>query len=192
MAIKGRKLERVVYEEKPLCGRCGAGIIGVIPKWRDEKPLCRECSFELEQMALKPGGKKVEIEEEKAPLTPDEKTRRIALISLLAVTVLILLIRIYTIIPMLQPPKPLRQGVIATDSLTDKCIEKMWRLSKNLQEDKLPNILPLCPKSSRQYIVTELTDDTIISCPNPGEHGLENLTVSLSSPIPYALAGDGQ
>ena len=192
MAIKGRKLERVVYEEKPLCGRCGAGIIGVIPKWRDEKPLCRECAFELEQMALKPGGKKVEILEEKAPLTPEEKNRRIALISLLAVTILILLIRIYTIIPVLQPPKPLRQGVTATDSLTDKCIEQMWRLSKDLQENKLPNILPLCPKSSRQYIVTELTDDTIISCPDPVEHGLEKLTISLNSPIPYALAGDGQ
>ena len=192
MAIKGRKLERVVYEEKPLCGRCGAGIIGVIPKWRDGKPLCRECSFELEQMALKPGGKKIEIEEEKAPLTPDEKTRRIALVSLLAVIVLILLIRIYTIAPMLQPPKPLRQGVAVTDSLTDKCIEQMWRLSKDLQEHNLPNILPICPKSSRQYIVTELTDDTIISCPTPGEHGLAKLTISLNSPIPYALTGDEQ
>jgi len=192
MAIKGRKLERVVYEEKPLCGRCGAGIIGVIPKWRDEKPLCRECAFELEQMALKPGGKKVEVEDEKAPLTPEEKTRRIALVSLLAVIVLILLIRIYTIAPMLQPPKPLRQGVATTDSLTDKCIEQMWRLSKDLQEHNLPNILPICPKSSRQYIVTELTDDTIISCPDPVEHGLEKLTISLNSPIPYALAGDGQ
>jgi len=190
MAIKGKKLGRIVYEEKPLCGRCGAGIVGVIPKRRDGKPLCRECAFELEQMTLQTGGGKIETEVESTPLTPEEKTRRIALISLLAVTVLILLIRIYTIAPLLQAPKPLRQGVTATDSTTDKCIEQLWRLSRNLQDGQLPNILPLCPKSFKQYIVTELTDDTIISCPAPGEHGLEKLTVSLSSPIPHALAGD--
>jgi hypothetical protein len=192
MVRKGNKLERIVYEEKPLCGRCGAGIVGVIPKWRDQKPMCRECAFELEQMAVKTGGGRIDIEEEKAPLTPEEKTRRIALISVFAVTVLLLLIRIYTIAPMLQDPKPLRLGVTATDSLTDKCIEQLWKLSRNLQDSKMPNILPLCPRSSRQYIVTELTDDTIISCPAPEEHGLAELTVSLSSPIPHAQAGDEQ
>jgi len=190
MVIKGKKLERIVYEEKLLCGRCGAGIVGVIPKWRDKKPMCRECAFELEQMALKPGGKMVEAKEEKAPLSPEEKNRRIALIGVLAVTILILLVRIYTIAPMFEAPKPLRQGVKVTDALTDKCIEQLWKLSRNLQDGKLPNILPLCPKSSKQYIVTELTDDTIISCPTPSEHGLAQLIVSLSSPTPKALAGD--
>ncbi len=192
MVRKGNKLERIVYEEKPLCGRCGAGIVGVIPKWRDQKPMCRECAFELEQMALKTGGGRIQIDEEKAPLTPEEKTRRIALISVFAVTVLLLLIRIYTIAPMFQDPKPLRQGVTATDAVTDACINQLWILSKSLQEGKLPNILPLCPISSRQYIVTEITDDTIISCPAPEEHGLKKLTISLNSPIPHALAGDEQ
>ncbi len=192
MVTKGKKLDRVVYEEKLLCGRCGAGIVGVIPKWRDKKPLCRECSFELEQMALKPGDGTAEVKEEKAPLTPEEKNRRIALISLLAVIILILMVRIYSIAPMLQAPKPLRQGVQATDSLTDSCIKQLWRLSRNLQDGEIPNILPLCPKSSKQYIVTELEDDTIISCPAPREHGLAKLSVSLSSPIPNALAGDEQ
>jgi hypothetical protein len=192
MARIDKKLERVVYEEKPLCGRCGAGIIGVIPKWRDEKPLCRECSFELEQMALKPGGKKIEIVEEKAPPTQEEINRRNVLIAALIITVFFLFFRIYTIAPMLQDPKPLRQGVAVTDSLTDKCIKQLWRFSKDLQEHNLPNILPVCPRSSEQYIVTEVTDDTVISCPTPGEHGLEELSVSLNSPIPYALAGDEQ
>jgi hypothetical protein len=192
MARKGRQLERVVYEDKPLCGRCGAGIVGVIPKWKDEKPLCRECSFELEQIALKPAGKRIEVEAEKVPLTPEERNKRIALISLLSVVIIFLLFRIYSIAPMLQAPKPLRQGVAATDSLTDKCIEQMWVLSKDLQEKKLPDTLPSCPKSARQYVVTELADDTIISCPDPGEHALSKLTVSLSSPIPHALAVDDQ
>ena len=192
MARRVEKLERVVYEEKPQCGRCGAGIVGVIPKWRNEKPLCRECAFELEQMNLRPAGKMISVDTEKTPLTSEEKNKRIALISLLGVVILILLIRIYTIAPLLQAPKPIRQGVTATDSLTDECIEQLWRLSKNLQDGKKLNLLLLCPRSSRQYIVTELTDDTIISCPTPEEHGLAKLTVSRRSPIPHALAGDEQ
>jgi hypothetical protein len=192
MARRVEKLERVVYEEKPQCGRCGAGIVGVIPKWRNEKPLCRECAFELEQMNLRPAGKMIAVDKEKTPLTSEEKNKRIALISLLGVVILILLIRIYTIAPLLQAPKPIRQGVTATDSLTDECIEQLWRLSKNLQDGKKLNLLLLCPRSSRQYIITELTDDTIISCPTPEEHGLAKLTVSRRSPIPHALAGDEQ
>ena len=192
MARKDKRLQRIVYEEKPRCGRCGAGIVGVIPKWRDEKPLCRECAFELESMSLKPAGKMISIENGKPLLPPEEKKQRIALISLLGVVILILLIRIYTIAPLLQPPKPLRKGVAATDALTDKCIEQMWRLSRDLQEGRKLNLLLLCPKSSRQYVVTELKDDTIISCPTPNEHGLAKLTVSLNSPIPYALAMDEQ
>jgi hypothetical protein len=192
MARRVEKLERVVYEEKPQCGRCGAGIVGVIPKWRNEKPLCRECAFELEQMNLRPAGKMIAVDTEKTPLTSEEKNKRIALISLLGVVILILLIRIYTIAPLLQAPKPIRQGVTATDSLTDECIEQLWRLSKNLQDGKKLNLLLLCPRSSRQYIITELTDDTIISCPTPEEHGLAKLTVSRRSPIPHALAGDEQ
>ena len=192
MARKDKKLQRIVYEERPQCGRCGAGIVGVIPKWRNEKPLCRECAFELEQMNLRPAGKMIAVSTEKTPLTSEEKNKRIALISLLGVAILILLIRIYTIAPLLQAPKPIRQGVTATDSLTDECIEQLWRLSKNLQEGKKLNLLFLCPRSSRQYVVTELTDDTIISCPSPSEHGLAKLTVSRRSPIPHALAGNEQ
>jgi len=191
MVLKGRKVERVIYEEKPHCGRCGAGIIGVIPKRWDGKPLCRECAFELEQMALKTGGKIV-MQEEKAPPTPEEIARRTTLIIILAIVVVIFLFRIYTLAPLLAPPKPLRLGVQATDGLTDKCIDNLWVLSRDLQMDKLPDILPLCPKSSKQYVVTELAGDTVISCPTPQEHGLTRLSVSLSLPIPFAVGEEEQ
>ena len=190
MVRKSKKLERIVYEEKPMCGRCGAGIIGVVPRWYNEKPLCRECTFELEQMALKGGAGKMVTEEPIAPPTPEEIARRTTLLILLVFIVVILLYRIYTIAPMFQAPKPLRLGVKITDSVTDRCIEQMWILSRELQEKKLPNILPICPASSQQYVVSEVEDDVIISCPTPGQHGLKELIVSLSFPIPRALSGD--
>lgn len=192
MAARGKKIERIIYEEKPQCGRCGAGIVGVIPRRLDGKPLCRECTFELEQMAIKSGGKVAQVEEEKAPLTPEERNRFRVLVGALSVVVLVLLFRIYTIAPLLQDPKPLRAGVAETDALTDKCINNLWKLSRDIQIGDLPNILPLCPRSSRQYIVTEMEDDTIINCPAPGEHGLAKLSVSLQSPIPNAQAGEEQ
>jgi hypothetical protein len=82
--------------------------------------------------------------------------------------------------------------VKATDALTDRCIEKLWVLSRDLQEDHLPDTLPHCPKSSKQYVVTKLEDDIIISCPTPEEHGLKKLSVSLGFPIPYALGEEEQ
>lgn len=192
MTGKGNKLKKVIYEEKPQCGRCGAGIVGVIPKRRDGKPLCRECAFELEDIAYRTMRGKIGFIEEKAPPSPEELVRRKIIIGLLGFIILMLLFRIYTIAPMLQSPKPIRLGVKATDSLTDKCIEQLWVLSRNLQDDNLPRILPVCPSSSKQYIVTNLEDDTVISCPTPEEHGLTKLSVSLSLPIPNALAGDAQ
>ena len=184
-----KKPKRVVYEEKPQCGRCGAGIVGVVPRWYNDRPLCRECTFELEQMVLRGGPGKVEIEEEIAPPSPEEIARRTTLIVLLVIMALVLFYRVYSIAPMFQPPKPLRLGVKVTDSVTDKCIERLWVLSRDLQEKNLPKVLPLCLSSSEQYIVTEAEDDTIISCPTPGQHGLSELSVSLSLPIPNAVPG---
>ena len=191
MTARKRMIQRVIYEEKPTCGRCGAGIVGVIPRRKDGKPLCRECAFELEEMRLKTGGKAVQVEEAPAPVSQEELQKRTALIVILALTVVFLLFRIYTLAPMFQAPKPLRAGATQTDALTDECIKNMWRLSRDLQNKDLPNVLPLCPKSGRQYIVADLEDDTLISCPTPGEHGLEKLSVSLNSPIPHAVAGEG-
>lgn len=185
-------MKKIIYEEKPQCGRCGARIVGVIPKRKDGKPLCRECAFELEDIAYRTMRGKIGFVEEKAPPSPDELIRRKVILGFLGVIILVLLFRIYTIAPMMQSPKPIRLGVQATDSLTDKCIEQLWMLSRNLQDGNLPHILPVCPSSSRQYIVTRLQGDTVISCPTPEAHGLAKLSVSLSLPIPNAVAGDEQ
>lgn len=195
MAKKGQKLERVVYEEKPMCGRCGAGIVGVIPKKLDGKPLCRECAFELEQMALKSGGKVTSVEI-KEPLTPEEKQRRITLGIVLGVLILFMGWRIYALAPMVAPEKVLRHGTLNTDAVTDRCIEQLWALSRLLQEGKLPDTLPSCPLSGRSYLLVTTSGeedfgdsgDTEIRCPNPEEHRLASLSVSLHQPVPRAVA----
>ena len=189
MSRRGQKIERVVYEEKPQCGRCGADIVGVIPKWRHNKPLCRECSFELEQLASKPGIKSFALDEVKEPLTPEEKKRRAVIFAVLTIAFLALGLRILSISPLLQPARPLRHGTFETDATTDRCIEELWKLSRQLQDGKLPGLLPLCPLSGKGYVLVAEEEDTRINCPNPVEHGLSRLTVSRKRPIPLVLDG---
>ncbi len=187
MALRNRKLQKVVYEEKPQCHRCGATIIGVVPRWYDEKPLCRECVFELEELARKPGARNIVVDEVKPPLTPEQKARRLAMAGGLVIVFAVLFFRAYTIAPLLAPDKPLRHGVAKTDALTDQCVAQLWRLSRTLQDGQIPGILPLCPKSSRQYVVDRTENDTVISCPTPESHGLASLSVSRSNPVPNAV-----
>jgi hypothetical protein len=189
MARRGQKLERVVYEEKPHCMKCGAEIVGVIPRLWDAKPMCRECAFELEQLAAKPGVRGVAVEEEKEPLTPEEKQRRAILIGVFAVMFLVLGIRVWSIAPLLKPAQPLRHGTFETDAVTDRCILKLWKISRQLQDGKLPSPMPLCPLSRKPYDVIEGENDILVTCPNPEEHGLSRLSISWKRPIPLALPG---
>ncbi len=191
MTRRGQKLERVIYEEKPHCTKCGAEIVGVIPRLWDKKPMCRECTFEMEQLAAKPGVRATTVDDEKVPLTPEEKQRRAILIGVFAVVFLVLGIRAWSIAPLLKPARPLRHGTFETDTVTDRCIQELWKLSRQLQDGKLPSPMPLCPLSRKSYKVTEGDNDTLVACPNPGEHGLTRLSISRKRPIPIALA-EGQ
>ena len=191
MSQRGEKIERVIYEEKPHCVKCGAEIVGVIPRLWDSKPMCRECTFELELQAAKPDAGRSRVEDEKVPLTPEEKQRRVILFGALVVAFLILGLRAWSIAPLLEPPRPLRHGTFETDSITDRCIVELWKISRQLQDGKLPSPMPLCPLSRKIYVVIEGEGDILVNCPNPGEHGLKRLSISRKRPIPLALALDG-
>lgn len=191
MADHRKMPDRVIYDEKPVCGRCGNTIIGVVSRVRDGKPLCRDCIFELDQLARKPGGRII-VEEAKPSLAPEEKIQRRILWGALAVITLIFILRIAAIAPVFQPEKPLRNGPSNTDRLTDRCIEELWKLSKQLQENTLPESFPLCPASGRPYVLVQEEEDTVILCPTPEEHGFVRLSVSRNSPAPLVLSGDEQ
>jgi hypothetical protein len=184
------RTERVVYDEKPVCGRCGNTIVGVVPRVRevDGKPLCRDCIFELDQIVRKPTGRIV-VEETRTAPTREETIQRTILWGALVAIILILVWRFMAIAPLIQPERPLRNGTYETDHLTDLCIEQLWKLSKKLQENSLPESFPLCPESGRSYLLLQEEDDIVIHCPTPGEHGLTHLSVSLRSPVPLAVSG---
>jgi len=189
MADNRKNPERIIYDEKPACGRCGNTIIGVVSRIRDGKPLCRDCIFELDQLMRKPGGRIV-VEEEKLPLTREEKIQRAVILGSLGLIVIFFLWRVFAIAPLLKPAQPLRTGTYETDAVTDRCIRQLWVLSKQLQENRLPESFPPCPMSGRSYTLVQEEDDIVIRCPTPEEHGLTSLSVSLNSPVPLAVSGE--
>jgi hypothetical protein len=190
MSQRGKKIERVVYEEKPHCMKCGAEIVGVIPRLWDSKPMCRECTFELELQAAKPDVGRFKVKGEKEPLTPEEKQRRAIAIGIFVAMFLILSLRTWSIAPLLAPPRPLRHGTFGTDVKADRCINELWKLSRQLQDGRLPSPMPVCPLSRKTYQIIEGEEDILINCPNPEEHGLTRVSVSRKRPIPLAMAGN--
>ncbi|UCG39025.1 MAG: hypothetical protein JSV00_01965 [bacterium] len=192
------KQERVIYEEKPSCGRCGKTIVGVPPKLTEEKiaflprfdadkPLCRDCLYELELLAQKRSGR-IHLDAIKVPLTPEEKARRMMKVSFLVFAALIMFWRSFVIVPLIKTERPLRHGTYETDAVTDRCINQLWSLSRNLQEHQMPDVLPGCPKTGIPYTVITEGEDTLIRCPNPEQHNLKSLQVSRFEPVPIAVA----
>jgi hypothetical protein len=124
---------------------------------------------------------------EKPGLSPEEIRNRNILITCLAVATAVLLWRAYVLAPLFKPEQPLRHGTYQTSPSGDRCIKNLWVLSARLQQAGLPEALPRCPSSGMSYKVRESASNTIISCPTPGEHLLDELSVSYDDPVPKAV-----
>ncbi|MFC1857567.1 hypothetical protein ACFL9U_06000 [Thermodesulfobacteriota bacterium] len=83
--------------------------------------------------------------------------------------------------------KPLRQGPYNTDTLTDQCIQNLWRISKLVQEGKLPNDTIVCPASKRPFMVVKTKTDIIVRSPNPELYGFKSIQVSKKKPVPELI-----
>ncbi len=180
----------MLYDEKPICGRCGTTITGVVSSTKNGKPLCRDCAYELGERA-RHRKKSPPVKEQNPIWERREKTRRRAALALIGLVVAVFFLRAVTVAPLFKPRQPLRDGTYDTDRKTDECIENLWELSRRLQGNTLPDTLPSCPLSGRPYVLSQEEDDTVIRCPNPAEHGLKALWVSLRFPAPTAEKGEG-
>ena len=87
----------------------------------------------------------------------------------------------------IQEEKPIRYGTYSTDAQTDQCIKNLWRIARLLQEGKQPGTDLVCPETGRAYVVEIGEDDTMVSCPNPGAHGLSEIRVSRKRPVPEVI-----
>ena len=83
--------------------------------------------------------------------------------------------------------KPIRYGTYSTDAGTDQCINNLWRISKVLQEGKLPGKDVVCPVSKKPYVIDTKGGDIVVRCTNPELHGLKEVRVSKRSPRPEII-----
>jgi len=83
--------------------------------------------------------------------------------------------------------KPLRNGTIETNAITDECIRNLWNAAKLLQEEKLPGPELVCPASKRPFIITREDGDVVARSPNPELYGFREIRVSKLHPVPEVI-----
>ncbi len=120
----------------------------------------------------------------------EEKKRRRKRVVLTVETAVILLclavigIRMPKMIKGFENKKPLRIGTYETDTITDECINDLWKISKMLQKGQIPDNDRICPVSNKPYEVIRTNNDIIVRCRNTQVHGFGEIRVSKLNPVP--------
>ena len=83
--------------------------------------------------------------------------------------------------------KPLRQGSLATDELTDQCIANLWKVSRRLQEGRPVGADLICPASKKPFEIVTTGDDVVARSPRPDLYGFREIRVSKKNPVPELI-----
>ena len=165
-----------------ICENCGETFHKDEQDSGSKQPYCSRCM--------------VELAEQYVPETSDmSKLKRIRKsrvgVTLLWITLFacisIIAIQVPKLISAFKEDKPIRYGTSSTDAQTDQCIKNLWRISKLLQEGKLPGKDIVCPVSKKPYVVTTIEGEVVVRCANPELHGLKEIRVSEKNPMPELI-----
>lgn len=171
---------------KPLCGECAAS-------GKDKDVVCSRCailvaaqdaSLGIDQRIKEKEGKKQEREIRKKRKS---KIWAVSQLVIIAACIAIIAIQVPRLISTFEEEKPIRYGTYSTDAQTDQCIKNLWRISKLLQEGKLPGKDIVCPASKKPYVVTETEGDMVVRSPNPQLYGFKEIRVSKNRPVPELI-----
>jgi hypothetical protein len=174
--------------KKLRCTRCGKEIVGIIPKWDGEKPVCRECVFKgPEKIPVPPrrGALAVQWAESK------DRARSLALpivataAALLTVIVIFLWMKPAALGPM-DHFDITYEGSVQLDRDGQECVANLMVMSKYLVKGAISWPTRVCPATGKTYKVFREPGEVVIDCPNPGKHGLSRLWVSLKEPVVHA------
>ncbi len=93
--------------------------------------------------------------------------------------------RIKAAISLLFPPPPIESSALADPK--DLCTANLWQISSLIQTDQWPAPNFYCPVTRADYATRSDDGNTVVSCPNPEQHGLKSLRVSKKAPSPEAI-----
>lgn len=130
---------------------------------------------------------------EAAPSAPEPEERRLrgipapVLYAICIVCLVIIAWRGPAFVQSMQPQHPIRTGVYTTEGQCDACVANLWVFSAAMADgSSLPAEDLTCPATGKPYVVEDSSDGTVVSCPNPEEHGLSSLSVGGGAQIPEA------
>lgn len=160
-------------EKSQVCKRCGREL------GEEQESYCPQCQVELEEEGIDPSDDSPDKSE------PGAGRRKVALqVVILLVLLGLIIARIPSFMDALERTQPIRNGTWETDAVADECISNLWIISRQLQEGQTPGRDLVCPASGEPYLVIDDGADIKVYCPNPEQHGLRELSVSRTSPLP--------
>jgi len=179
-------LEKCSNCQTPMCEECLALAGG-------QKPVCIKCQAML---ASKEVGSEIEKERSEAKERHDEsqqekKRKKKSILAIQAAIILaaivVAVIQIPAITESLQAEQPVRIGTYETNSITDQCIEILWKTAKGLQDGILPGPDNVCPASNKPLVVSEENGDLIVRVPDPERYGFREIRVTKTHPVPELI-----
>lgn len=169
------------------CAMCGGEL--ELDESREAVPYCATCAIESAEhhVASETPGPWTTTHAESI-IDPIRRTRRLRIVmavSLLAFAAAVAY-SLPGILALASADRPLRDGTLNTDAITDACISGLWAAASQMQETGSVDITLTCSASGAVYVLSGSGDDTIISCPNPATHDLHSLSISVLGGVPKA------
>ena len=160
------------------CRRCSAPLNEKVSGGTDDL-LCNSCRIALAEEQIEMDNEKAKKPQKRKWLWPVLK------FAVLGISLGVIAFQYPRLMAAFDPPKPIRQGSYATDTVADHCISNLWLISKGLGEGKkAPEEGLVCPASNQSYRVEVINGNRIVNCPDPKRHGLSLLQVSRKNPVP--------
>lgn len=162
------------------CERCGRELTAA-----DPAPMCAQCAVEVaDGRACADAAARAA-----APARPDRAERiarfRARAFPVLAVVLgLVLIVRIPALARAFAPAAPVHEGSVATDATGDRCVGNLWRIAQAMSEQRTLRPAPACPASDKPYLTTREDAVTIVACPSPDAHGVQDISVRSDSLVP--------
>ncbi len=165
-----------------ICQGCGKPITGGADKYSagEGDVYCGQCLIDRMEKYIK------DTPPEKPKLKRLRETAawKVAMIVILFLCLGVMAYQVPRIGTAFQGPKPVRMGTSATDAATDKCLNNLWRLGRDLQQGRKGlDQAVVCPVSGKPYAMVAGSNPEI-HCPNPEAHGFRDLVISKRYPVP--------
>ena len=166
-----------MVQDEDKCWRCEKDLDPNRPDKLDHT-YCAECEPIMKEIHANMN------RPETAPSKIKKKLRTASMWAVIAGSAVFLALYYDAVRSAFKPQRPFRTGTYATDLMTDECLNRLWKISKDLNENQPVDPDILCPANGVSYRIEKSRDDVTVHCPDPGTHGFREIKVSRKTQVP--------